>query len=228
MNDRRFGSEPGIEGPTFQWVETENTSRHRRGLALKRLLDIALSALLLIILFPLLLLIALAVKLSSAGPVLYPWQVMGKGGVPFVGYKFRSMYRDADQRKAELLSANEMSGPVFKMTNDPRITGVGRILRKYSLDELPQLWNVLKGDMSLVGPRPPLQSEYAHFSEWQKRKLMVKPGLTCLWQVSGRNQIKDFDEWIRLDLQYIAQWNLALDLLIIIRTIPVIIFGRGK
>jgi lipopolysaccharide/colanic/teichoic acid biosynthesis glycosyltransferase len=228
MNDRRFESEPSLEGRTFQWVETENTSRRRRGLALKRLLDIVLSAILLIILFPLLVLIGLAVKLSSAGSVLYRWQVMGMGGVPFIGYKFRSMYRDADQRKAELLRDNEMTGPVFKMTNDPRITGVGRILRKYSLDELPQLWNVLKGDMSLVGPRPPLQSEYAHFSEWQKRKLMIKPGLTCLWQVSGRNQIKDFDEWIRLDLQYIAQWSLALDLLIIIRTIPVVIFGRGK
>jgi lipopolysaccharide/colanic/teichoic acid biosynthesis glycosyltransferase len=126
------------------------------------------------------------------------------------------------------MHANEMSGPVFKMTDDPRVTPFGRWLRKYSLDELPQLWSVLKSDMSLVGPRPPLQSEYALFSDWQKRKLQVKPGLTCLWQVSGRNYISNFDDWVKLDLEYINNWNLLLDFQILLRTIPVVIFGKGK
>ena len=138
------------------------------------------------------------------------------------------MYQDADQRKAELLDGNEMSGPVFKMTADPRVTPIGRFLRKYSFDELPQLWSVLKGDMSLVGPRPPLQSEYEHFSDWQKLKLQVKPGMTCLWQVRGRNAIANFDDWVRLDLEYINNWSLALDFKILMSTIPTVLFGRGR
>ena len=196
-------------------------------LALKRLFDIVVSALLLLLLSPLLALIALAVWLTSGRPILYRWPVVGLGGRPFTGYKFRTMVRDADRLKAQLLAHNEMRGPVFKMTNDPRVTPIGRVLRKFSLDELPQLWSVLKGDMSLVGPRPPLQSEWVHFEDWQRRKLSVKPGITCLWQVGGRNEIRDFDDWVRMDLQYIDHWSFWLDLEILLRTIPAVLFGRG-
>lgn len=202
-------------------------SRENR-LILKRVLDVLVSGVALLVLLPLLAVIAALAKLASEGPVFYRWKVVGKDGVPFVGYKFRSMYKDADKRKADLLKQNEMSGPVFKMTNDPRITPLGRVLRKYSLDELPQFWSVLKGDMSLVGPRPPLVSEWEQFTERQKRKLEVKPGLTCLWQVNGRNRISDFDDWVRLDLQYIQEWSLALDFRILLKTIPVVVLGKGK
>jgi lipopolysaccharide/colanic/teichoic acid biosynthesis glycosyltransferase len=194
----------------------------------KRLLDIVITVTSLTALLPVLALIALAIKLTSKGPVFYKWRVVGEGGRPINSYKFRSMYRDADERKAGLLAHNEMRGPVFKLSNDPRVTPLGRWLRKYSLDELPQLWSVLKGDMSLVGPRPPLQSEYQHFTEWQKQKLSVKPGLTCLWQVSGRNEIKDINEWVRLDLEYIRKWSLWLDLKILLRTVPAVLLGSGR
>jgi lipopolysaccharide/colanic/teichoic acid biosynthesis glycosyltransferase len=194
----------------------------------KHAIDRIAAALLLIVLSPLLALLAAAVKLSSPGPVLYRWRVVGQNGCPFVGYKFRSMVENADDLKSSLESNNEMRGPVFKMTNDPRITRVGRVLRKYSLDELPQLWSVLMGDMSLVGPRPPLQTEYARFTDYQKQKLQVKPGLTCLWQVSGRNEVRDLYEWVKLDLLYVQHWSLALDLKIALRTLPVVFFGRGK
>jgi lipopolysaccharide/colanic/teichoic acid biosynthesis glycosyltransferase len=137
------------------------------------------------------------------------------------------MVHDADRLKRELLQHNEMRGPAFKMRNDPRITRAGHFLRKYSLDELPQLWSVLLGDMSLVGPRPPLVSEYERFQRWQKRKLAVIPGLTCLWQVQGRADISDFDEWVRMDLDYIDHWSLGLDLKIMFRTVLVVLQGRG-
>jgi lipopolysaccharide/colanic/teichoic acid biosynthesis glycosyltransferase len=134
----------------------------------------------------------------------------------------------ADHLKADLLNYNEMTGPVFKMKNDPRITKVGKFLRKYSLDELPQLWSVLKGDMSLVGPHPPLQSEWPHFEEWHKRKMSVIPGMTCLWQVNGRNKINKFDEWVKMDLEYIDNWTIWLDIKILLKTIPTIINGSGR
>ena len=159
--------------------------------------------------------------------MLYRWPVVGRHGTPFVGYKFRTMVVGADRVKHQLLAYNEASGPMFKMKNDPRVTSVGRILRKFSLDELPQLWSVLKGDMSLVGPRPPLQSEYARFTEWQRQKLAVTPGITGLWQISGRSSISDFDEWVRLDLDYIDRWSLRLDLEILFLTIPAVLRGRG-
>ncbi len=134
----------------------------------------------------------------------------------------------ADDMKPALLAKNEMSGPVFKLTNDPRITRVGAWMRRYSLDELPQLYSVLVGDMSLVGPRPPLATEYERFTEYQKQKLSVKPGITCLWQVSGRNRVRDFDEWVRLDLEYIRNWSPWLDLHILVRTLGTVISGSGK
>jgi lipopolysaccharide/colanic/teichoic acid biosynthesis glycosyltransferase len=183
---------------------------------------------LLIGLSPLLLVLALLIKLTSAGPILYRWMVVGKDGRPFVGYKFRSMVANADQLKPALLERNEMTGPVFKLTRDPRITSVGAWMRCYSLDELPQLFSVLIGDMSLVGPRPPLRTEYDQFSEYQKQKLAVKPGITCLWQVSGRNEVRDFDEWISLDLEYIEKWSPWLDLKILLRTVGAVVSGSGK
>src|SRR5581483_9970277 len=197
-------------------------------LGVKRVLDVVVASALLILLAPLLLAIAVAIKLGSRGPILYRWDVVGQDGRPFTGYKFRTMVENADALKQELWTQNEMQGPVFKIKTDPRVTPLGRVLRKFSLDELPQLWSVLKGDMSLVGPRPPLQSEYAHFTEYQKRKLGFKPGITCLWQVSGRNEIRDFDEWVRLDLEYIENWSLGLDLKILLRTIPAILNGTGR
>ncbi|HEU0169686.1 MAG TPA: sugar transferase [Chloroflexota bacterium] len=196
-------------------------------LHIKRALDVLVSGMLLALLSPLFGAVAAAIKLTSPGPVLYRWQVVGQGGRPFTGYKFRTMVPNADALKARLMASNEMSGPVFKMRRDPRITAIGRFLRKFSLDELPQLWSVLKGDMSLVGPRPPLQSEYTLFTEQQKRKLEVKPGITCLWQISGRNDISDFDDWVRLDLQYIRDWSLWLDIKVLLLTIPAVLRGRG-
>jgi lipopolysaccharide/colanic/teichoic acid biosynthesis glycosyltransferase len=196
--------------------------------ACKRVLDIGISALLLVLLAPLFLLLAAIVKLTSRGPVLYRWQVAGKGGRPFTGYKFRSMHSNADALKSQLESLNEMSGPVFKLTNDPRVTRVGGFLRRYSLDELPQLYSVLKGDMSLVGPRPPLVSEYLRFTEYQKQKLAVKPGITCLWQVNGRNNVREFDDWVRLDLDYIRRWSLKLDFWILLKTAAEVFAGSGK
>lgn len=194
----------------------------------KRLLDILVSAILLLLLSPLFLLLSAMVRLSSPGPVIYPWKVVGKNGRPFTGYKFRSMVANADQIKSSLETKNEMTGPVFKLTNDPRITPVGAWIRRYSLDELPQLYSVLKGDMSLVGPRPPLVTEYVRFTEYQKQKLAVTPGMTCLWQIGGRNQVADFDQWVALDLEYIRTWSFWLDLRILFRTAWVVVAGSGK
>jgi len=196
-------------------------------LLVKRLFDIAFSATLLILFLPLFLLIALAIKLTSKGPVFYRWEVVGLNKKKFTGYKFRTMVVGADRMKELLMDKNEMEKVVFKMKNDPRVTPVGRILRKFSLDELPQLWSVLKGDMSVVGPRPPLVTELDKFESWHRRKLSVKPGLTCLWQISGRSKIRDFDEWVRLDLQYIDKWSLWLDMKILLKTIPVVLMGKG-
>lgn len=195
--------------------------------AIKRLLDAVTAAFLLLVLSPLFVLLAILIKLSSPGCVFYRWKVVGKGGRYFTSYKFRTMFENADALKEDLLSRNEMKGPMFKIKNDPRITSAGRWLRRYSLDELPQLWSVLKGDMSLVGPRPPLQTEFERFTEWQKRKIQVKPGITCLWQIRGRNRIDDFDDWVRLDIEYIEHWSLWLDFKILIKTIPAVLTARG-
>lgn len=172
--------------------------------------------------------IAILVRLSSPGPVLFRQQRCGLHGKPFVMLKFRSMVSDAEQHQHELQVLNEMSGPVFKVTNDPRVTPIGRFLRKYSLDELPQFFNVLAGDMSLVGPRPLPVSEVSRFDDLShRRRLSVKPGLTCLWQVSGRNEVRDFREWVRLDLEYIDNWSFWLDVKILLRTVPAVLQGAG-
>lgn len=197
-------------------------------LAIKRLLDVAVSAALLTALSPFLLTLAVLVKLTSRGPAFYRWRVVGRSGRRFAAYKFRSMIADADRLKPALLQRNEMTGPVFKLTCDPRITPLGGWMRRYSLDELPQLYSVLAGDMSLVGPRPPLETEFLQFTDFQKQKLVVKPGITCLWQVSGRNRIHDFDHWVRLDLEYIRTWSLTLDFRILMRTVIEVVRGSGK
>ena len=194
----------------------------------KQAVDFA-GALLLLIVFSIPMLIAaLLIKLTSKGPILFKQMRSGVNGQPFVMYKFRSMATDAEQRKQELAVLNEMSGPVFKVTNDPRITPIGRWLRKLSIDEFPQLINVLRGEMSLVGPRPLPVEEVKRFDDFaHRRRLSVKPGLTCLWQISGRNQISNFKDWVRLDLEYIDNWSIWLDFKILWRTIPVVLFARG-
>jgi len=172
--------------------------------------------------------VALIIRVTSPGPVIFRQRRAGKYGKPFVMYKFRSMTDDAEMRRAELEPFNQMSGPVFKVESDPRITPFGRWLRRSSFDELPQLWNVLMGNMSLVGPRPlPLYEVEKFENTAQRRRLSVKPGLTCLWQISGRNQVRDFRDWVRLDLDYIDRWSLALDFKILLRTIPAVILGLG-
>jgi len=201
---------------------------NRLNVACKRFLDVVVSSVVMVISAPFYLGLALAVWLSSPGPIFYRWQVAGKDGRPFVGYKFRSMVVDADNLKNQLEPFNEMVGPVFKMTNDPRVTRVGAWMRRYSLDELPQLYSVLRGDMSLVGPRPPLLSEYVQFTDYQKQKLMIKPGITCLWQVNGRNEVKDFDDWVKLDLEYIRRWTPLLDVKILLKTARAVLVGSGK
>lgn len=194
----------------------------------KQVMDVVLSAVALVLLLPVFVVIAVLIKLDSKGPVFFKQLRCGLNGRPFVLYKFRTMVVDAEARKRELEKYNEMSGPVFKLSNDPRVTRVGRILRKFSLDELPQFFNVLKGDMSLVGPRPLPVEEVNRFDQlWHRRRMSVKPGLTCLWQISGRNEIRDFQEWVRLDLEYIDNWSLWLDLKILLKTVPAVIRGVG-
>jgi len=195
----------------------------------KTVIDFVGAAVLLIFVGPLLMLpAALLIRFSSRGPVFFRQQRAGLNGQPFTMLKFRTMVTNAEQLKQELAALNEMSGPVFKVTNDPRVTAVGRFLRKWSIDELPQLLNVLRGQMSLVGPRPLPVDEVRRFDDpAHRRRLSVKPGLTCLWQVSGRNNVSDFKEWVRLDLEYIDNWSLWLDLKILLRTVPAVFSGAG-
>ena len=188
--------------------------------------DIVFSIFLLTVLSPIMLIIALIIKLTSKGPIMFKQNRSGLNGRQFTLYKFRSMIVGAEVKKRELMRANEMDGPVFKIKHDPRITTIGRIIRKTSMDELPQLFNVLKGDMSIVGPRPPLPVEVELYQLWQRRRLSLKPGLTCIWQVSGRNNIK-FERWMEMDLEYIDNWSLWLDLKILFRTFFVVLTGYG-
>jgi exopolysaccharide biosynthesis polyprenyl glycosylphosphotransferase len=197
-------------------------------LASKRTIDFIGALIGLIVLSPVLLAVAVAIKITSPGPALFSQMRSGRHGKPFRMFKFRSMYTDAEQRRHELMAFNQMSGPVFKVENDPRITPFGRWLRKYSVDELPQLFNVLTGQMSLVGPRPLPTYEVQNFSNpAQRRRLSVKPGITCLWQISGRNELREFQTWVKLDLEYIDNWSLWLDLKILFRTVPAVLLGHG-
>jgi exopolysaccharide biosynthesis polyprenyl glycosylphosphotransferase len=194
---------------------------------LKRLFDMAASAVLMVLLAPVFAGVALAIRLESPGPILFRQTRVGRWGRLFTMWKFRSMYIDAEARKAELMAQNEMAGGViFKMKDDPRVTKVGRIIRKTSLDELPQLWNVFRGDMSLVGPRPPVPAEVDQYSLSDRRRLEVIPGITCIWQISGRSEIP-FDRQVELDVQYIESQSFWTDLKILLKTVPALLFGTG-
>lgn len=195
-------------------------------LLLKRVVDFVMALVLLVLLSPILLVLALLIKLTSQGPVFYRQVRCGLGGRKFTLYKFRSMRADADLQREELEALNEADGPVFKIKDDPRCTSVGRFMRRFSLDELPQLVNILKGEMSFVGPRPPLPEEVEKYEPWQRRRLRMQPGLTCLWALEGRSKL-NFRRWMELDLQYIDNWSPALDLKIFLKTIPVVLLGRG-
>lgn len=194
---------------------------------IKRSLDIIISSVLLMCFLPFILLISFLIKITSEGSVFFRQRRVGLKGKYFTLYKFRTMLKNAEALKAQLLHMNVMEGPVFKIHKDPRATWIGQFLRRTSLDELPQLYNVLRGDMSIVGPRPPLPLEVNQYEEWQMRRLSVRPGLTCLWQVNGRNKINNFNQWMELDLQYIDNWSLLLDFKIFIKTIYVVLSGRG-
>lgn len=215
-----------VSGFDYPLLNLRRTPTSEARLAAKRLLDFTGALIGIILTGPVMLATAIAIRVTDPGPVLFRQVRAGRNGRKFTMLKFRSMVMDAEKRKAELMHLNEMDGPVFKIQRDPRITAVGRFIRKTSIDELPQLFNILFGDMSLVGPRPPLPSEVDQYEPWQRRRLSVKPGLTGMWQVSGRNQI-DFDEWMRMDLEYIDSWSLWLDLKIILKTIPAVVLRSG-
>lgn len=193
---------------------------------MKRAIDIIGAAALLLVLSPIFLLIAICIRIDSRGPIIFRQKRLGFKGRGFVFYKFRSMSTDAEASRGEILHLNEVSGPIFKMKNDPRITRIGRFMRRYSIDELPQIFNVLKGDMSFVGPRPPLPDEVEDYEDWQLQRLSITPGITCLWQISGRSNI-GFDEWVQLDIKYINTRSLWLDLVILAKTIPAVLTGDG-
>ena len=228
---------------TLANLVVSNDVRHRRkvpaillaprvwdseALHLKRLVDLTVSLVALVFLAPVFAVVGLLVRVSGPGPILHRYYMVGQNGKYFSGQKFRTMVPNAHELKEVLLAHNEMTGPVFKMKDDPRITKVGRWLRKFSLDELPQLYSVLKGDLSLVGPRPAGPDEFERYEFWHLRKVSVKPGITCLWQVRGRNAISSFDEWVKMDLEYIDRWSLWLDFKILVRTLWVVVKGTGQ
>ncbi len=196
-------------------------------LFLKRIIDIIGSLIAILIFSPFMLIAVIGIWITDGKPILYNWNVIGLNKNPIKSWKFRTMIKDADKLKKDLLDENEMDGPVFKIKNDPRILPFGKWLRKWSIDETPQLFSVLKGDMSLVGPRPAGPHELDRYESWHRRKLSIKPGITCLWQVNGRNKIYKFDDWVKLDLEYIDNWSLLLDIKILLKTIPSVILGKG-
>jgi len=204
-----------------------STTPQRIGqLFIKRIFDIIISLIAMIILSPILVATAIAIKIDSSGPILFRQKRVGLNGRNFTLYKFRSMVKNAEKMREQIEHLNEMSGPVFKIRDDPRLTKVGKFIRKFSIDELPQLFNVLKGDMSLVGIRPPISEEVKKYERWQRRRLSMRPGITCIWQVSGRNKV-DFDQWMRMDLNYIDNWSLKLDFKLLLKTIPAVLFTKG-
>lgn len=192
----------------------------------KRLFDLGVSLAGLALLLPVIPVIAVMIKLDSPGPVFFRQYRVGRGGRIFRFYKFRSMYREAEREKNKLEALNEQDGPIFKLKSDPRVTTVGRFLRRSSLDEIPQIFNVVRGEMSVVGPRPPLPSEVAHYQPWHRMRLEVKPGITCLWQISGRSHLS-FDEWMRLDMEYLKHRSFMIDVMIFLKTIPAVIARKG-
>lgn len=214
-----------LEGMTYLTFETRLLKEGE--FIIKRIFDMAVAGVILVLSSPLLLLLALIIRVTSPGPIFFKQTRCGKNGRLFTLYKFRTMVVNAEAQLEKLKALNEMSGPVFKMTHDPRITPVGRFLRKVSLDEFPQFWNVLKGDMSIVGPRPPLPKEMESYEPWQRRRLSMKPGITCIWQVSGRNSI-GFEEWMGLDLRYIDKWSIWLDFKILAQTAQTVFSANGK
>jgi lipopolysaccharide/colanic/teichoic acid biosynthesis glycosyltransferase len=215
----------GADDPTEMQTASGLRGVSREQDVRKRSLDLFVSATALVVLFPLMAIIAVLVKLTSPGPIFFRWNVVGQGGKPFLGYKFRTMFIGADRMRGQLQDKNEMSGVFFKMKDDPRVTPIGRVLRRFSLDELPQFWSVLKGDMSLVGPRPTQVFEYEQLRDWQKDRCQVKPGSVSLWIVSGKTQ--DFDQMVRLDLYYISNWSMWLDLKIMLKAIPYVLLGKN-
>jgi lipopolysaccharide/colanic/teichoic acid biosynthesis glycosyltransferase len=229
--DAAEAASPGSRAP-HEDLETDSPSTgllHAGRIALlaKRVVDVVGAALGLLVFAPVLLATALAVRLTSKGPVFYVHERIGRGERPFRMIKFRSMHTNTHDHRIIYLDRNEASGPIFKLRKDPRVTPVGRIIRKTSIDELPQLINVLRGEMSLVGPRPPLPEEYATYGPRERRRMLVTPGITCIWQVSGRSTIADFQRWVDLDLEYIQTWTFSLDLVLLLRTIVAVLSTRG-
>ena len=215
-----------VSGFDVPMIGMRRTPTSQGRLLLKRLLDLTGAVFGLLVLSPLMLVVAIIIRVDDPGPIFFSQVRSGRNGRKFRMHKFRSMVVDAEKLKAKLMAHNEMDGPVFKIKHDPRITKIGRFIRKTSIDELPQLFNVLVGEMSLVGPRPPLPSEVAQYKPWQRRRLSVKPGITGPWQVSGRNEIS-FEQWMEMDLAYIDNWSLWLDIKIILMTVPVVLLKKG-
>ena len=212
-----------LEVVNMQLINIANQNRYEK---IKRFFDICLSAAALVVLSPLLLVIAILIYLEDKGPVIYSQTRVGKDGRAFKLYKFRSMCVDADEKLKDLQELNERDGPVFKIKNDPRVTKVGKFIRKTCIDELPQLVNIIKGDMSIVGPRPPLPNEVEQYNSYQKQRLLVVPGLTCYWQIQ-KGEETTFDEWVELDLKYIKERSILLDFRLILLTFKVILSGKG-
>jgi exopolysaccharide biosynthesis polyprenyl glycosylphosphotransferase len=210
----------------FPYMQIVKTPLRGLNLFLKRTVDFSLSLLGIMVLSPLFIIIGYLISKDSKGPIFFKQKRIGKNGVPFDMYKFRSMVVNAEELKAKLEQQNEANGPVFKIKEDPRITKIGKFIRKYSIDELPQLFNVLKGEMSLIGPRPPLPNEVEKYDDYHWRRLDVTPGISGLWQVSGRSDL-NFEEWVNLDIYYIENWSIGMDIKILLRTIPVVLYGKG-
>jgi len=231
----KYIEEAHIQGKTshlYNCDSLESFLAYRSGLnkfekMIKRMFDLFFSSIFLLVLSPLFIIIPILIRATSAGPIIFKQLRVGENGRIFTFYKFRTMIAGAHDKKQLFEHDNIMEGPVFKVRNDPRVTRIGRFLRVSSLDELPQLLNVIKGEMSLVGPRPPLPEEVAKYKNWQRKRISVRPGLTCIWQVSGRSTINSFSKWVNMDIQYINNYSLFLDLYLLLRTIPAVVSRRG-